>query len=258
MTLFSLLIGIGGSLGLLQVARRVPTEEMLSWTAAGLSVLAAGLAGARLNFALLNPVFFNTAPLDVLRFWLGGLSWPGALLFALLALVIASLILRQPFALAADRLCPIFLAIAIMAWLGCSQAGCAYGKETLQELPWALPLLDAQGALVYRWPLQLTAAASLLLIIWRIERRSAALLKITGMQAYIFGLALALHTLFFSWLRVDHPLIYRGVRLDLAAAGGLAVLCLLGLTWLGFRHLRVSLSNKASGTSRESWLSPHD
>lgn len=254
--MFSLLIGIGGSLGLLQVTRQVPEKQALRWTAAGLAVLTAGLLGARLNYALLHPELFRAAPLDVLRFWLGGLSWPGALLLGLLALPTIAAVLRQPLGTTVDALFPLFPMVSITAWLGCSQAGCAYGVEIPPESFWALRLPDEQGLLAYRWPLQLTAAVSLLLLTWRVERGSAGAFKLAGGQAFSVGLALGLHTLTFSWLRADNPLAWRGVRLDLAAAGGLAVLCLAGLIWLGYRQVRVAAAEKAAAR-RQSLYSPH-
>ncbi len=257
MSTFSLLVGVGGSLGLLLVARRAPERQAVRWTAAGLAILAAGLAGARLNYALLHPDLFRAAPLDALRFWLGGLSWPGALLFAVLALLAASAVLRQPFGAAADALYPLFPMVAILTWLGCNQAGCAYGAEIPAESFWALRLPDEQGLLAYRWPLQLTAAVSLLLLTWRVERGSAGMFKLPGGQACSVGLAFGLHTLTFSLLRVDNPPLWRDVRLDLAAAGGLAGLCLLGLIWLGLRQVRTSAADKAAA-GRQSWYSPRD
>ncbi len=253
--MFSFFVGVGGSLGLLLVTRRVPEKQALRWTAAGLAVLAAGLLGARLNYALLHPDLFRAAPLDVLRFWLGGLSWPGALLFALLALLATAAVLHQPFGNTADALFPLFPMVSITAWLGCSQAGCAYGAEIPPESFWALRLPDEQGLLAYRWPLQLAAAVSLLLLTWRVERGSAGTFKLPGGQAFSVGLAFGLHTLTFSLLRVDHPPVWLGARLDLAAAGGLSALCLAGLIWLGLRQLRVSAAEKTAAGS-QSWYSP--
>lgn len=253
---FSLLIGIGGSLGLLLVARRAPDRQAFRWTAAGLAVLAAGLLGARLNYALLHPDLFRAAPLDALRFWLGGLSWPGGLLFALLALLTSAAVLRQPLGVTADALFPVFPMVAIMAWLGCGQAGCAYGTEILPESYWALRLPDEQGQLAYRWPLQLTAAASLLLLTWRVERGSGGTFRLPGGQACSVGAALGLHTFVFSLLRADLPPVWHAVRLDLAASGGLILLCMAGLIWLSISQLRVSAAEESAARSR-SWYSPH-
>lgn len=254
--MFSIFIGLGGSLGLLLVTRRVPERQALRWTAVGLAVLAAGLLGARLNYALLHPELFRTAPLDVLRFWLGGLNWPGALLFAVFAIWIASAVLRQPLGTAADALIPLFPMVAVMTWLGCSQAGCAYGTEIPAESFWALRLPDEQGQIAYRWPLQWTASASLLLLTWRVERGSAGAFRLPGGQAFSIGLAFGLHTLTFSLLRADDPPVWQGIRLDLAAAGGLAVICLFGLVWLGLRQLRSSAAERAAARS-QSWYSSH-
>ncbi len=258
MNLFSLFIGIGASLGLLQVVRRNPQDQALRWVTAGLAVLAAGLIGARANFVLLHPGLFAATPLDALRIWLGGLSWPGALLFGLLALAGVSLILHVPFVRAADTLAPLFPIVAVMAWLGCSQAGCAYGSQIPQNNFWAMRLPDEQGQLAYRWPLQLVAAAGLLLLVWRVDLGSSGPDRPAGWLASSIGLALALHTLVFSSLRTDSPPVLGSVRLDLAAAGMLAALCLFGLIWLSLRQLRASFADKAPGANRESWFSPRN
>lgn len=255
---FSLLIGIGASLGLLQVTRRVPETQAVRWVAAGLAVLAAGLIGARLNFALLHPDLFADAPLDILRIGLGGLNWPGALLFGLFGLAVAALALRLPLGLVADALMPLFPSVAVMTWLGCGQASCAYGTEIPANSIWALRLSDEQGLLAYRWPLQLAAAATLLLLTWRVDRGSAGIDRLVGWQASSVGLALALHTLLFSWLRADSPPVWRSLRLDLAVAIFLAVISAIGLGWLGLKQLKASFAEKAPGANRESWFSPRE
>lgn len=258
MNLFSLLIGIGASLGLLQVVRRCPQEQSLRWVLAGLSVLAAQLIGARANFVLLHTELFSAAPLDVLRINLGGMSWPGALVLGLLALTGASLILRVPFGRSLDALIPLFPAVAVMTWVGCSQAGCAYGGMIPQDSFWALSLPDEQGALAYRWPLQLVAALSLLMLVWRVDLGNSGAKRPAGWLASSIGLALALHTLVFSSMRADSLPVLGNLRLDMAAAGLLAALSLLGLTWLGIRRLRVPISNKAAGKNSATWSSPRE
>ncbi len=258
MNLFSFLIGIGASLGLLHVVRRNLQDQAVGWAAAGLAVLAAGLIGARANYVLLHPGLFAAAPLDALRIWLGGLSWPGALLFGLLALLGVSFVLHIPFGRAADALAPLFPIVAVMAWLGCSQAGCAYGSQISPDNFWAMRLPDEQGVLAYRWPLQLAAALSLLVLVWRVDLGNSGPKRPVGWLASSIGLALALHTFVFSSLRVDTPPVWGLTRLDLAAAVVLAAICVLGLIWLGIRQLRASFADKAPGANRESWFSPRD
>lgn len=257
MNLFSLLIGIGGSLGLMQVARNAPPRKEVRWAAAGLALLAAALAGARANYVLLHPYQFSGGWLQAARFWEGGLSWPGGLAAALLMLFLCALVLRARLGVAADRLAPLFMPVAVMAWLGCGTAGCAYGSPLNQQLPWALPVLDYQGVETYRWPLAYLAAAALLLFAWRAERLSENA-QAPGARACITGIALALHSLLFSYLRADPLPAYQGVRLDYAAALGLGGLCLLGLVGLGIARLRASFSDEAPGANRESWFSPRE
>ena len=101
MELFSLLIGIGASLGLLQVSRRAPSGQEFRWTFTGLLVLLSAFIGARLNYVLLHLSYYARDPLSAWRFWEGGLSWPGALILAILAAFLSALILRTSLAAAA-------------------------------------------------------------------------------------------------------------------------------------------------------------
>jgi prolipoprotein diacylglyceryltransferase len=255
---FSLLIGIGATLGLLQVVRRNPQEQSLRWVLAGLSVLAAGLVGARANFVLLHLDLFASAPLDALRVNLGGLSWPGALLLGLIVLGLVSLILRVPFGRTADGLMPVFTSVAVMAWLGCGQSGCAYGGLIPQDRFWALRVPDEQGVLAYRWPLQLVAAASLLLLVWRVDLGNSGSKRPAGWLACSIGLVMAVHTLVFSSLRADSLPVWRGIRLDMSAACLLAAISLFGLTWLGVRKLRVPITSKMRDEKRASLSPPRE
>ena len=256
MNLYSLLIGIGASLGLMQVARRAPQEQELPWASAGLIILAAALAGARLNYVLLHPYLFAGKPGLAASFWLGGLAWPGALAAALLAFFLIALVWGQPLGKLADGLYPLLPPLVIMVWVGCSQAGCAYGSPLTEDFPWALPVIDERGLETYRWPLPFMAALVLLLLVWRVER--LALARTPGLYACTGGLVLALHTALFSLLR-DDPLPYwQGLRLDLAASALLGGLCLLGLLVMALLRLRAAFSDEAPGANRETWFSPKD
>lgn len=254
---FSLLLGIGAALGLLQIIRRVPDNLSLPWAAAGLGLLAAALAGARVAYVWLYPAYYAAHPESVWQLSEGGLAWPGALAGALAAFFLAALFLRAPLGVAADIFAPMFITVAVTAWLGAGFSGTAYGAEVHPALPWAIPSTEPEGALTYRWPLQLIAALTLFLFAWSFERRSVGW-RLPEMRAGVAGLLLAGHTALFSYWRADGGLAFNGLRLDYAAAALLAGLCTLGLIIFGLLRMRASLSDEAPGANRETWFSPRE
>ena len=254
---YSLLIGIGAALGLLQVIRRVPDNLALRWTVAGLVMLMAGLAGARAAYVWLNPSYYTLHPQAVWRLVEGGLAWPGALAGVLAAFFLAALLLRVPLGVAADVFAPMIVTVAITAWLGAAFSGTAYGSSIHPALPWAIPSTEPEGVLTYRWPLQLTAALTLFLIFWSFERRTADS-RLPEMRAGLAGLLLAGHTALFSYWRADGGLAFNGWRVDYAAAALLGALCLLGLLARGLMRVRASFSDEAPGANRETWFSPRE
>lgn len=255
MNIYSLLLGVGASLGLLHIVQRVPEKQALRWLAAGFGLLAAGLAGARAGYVWLNPAYYQAHPQAAWQLTQGGLSWPGALLGGLAAFFLAAMLLRAPLGVAADIFAPMFVTVTITAWLGAAFSGTAYGVEVNDGLMWALPSNLPDGIVTYRWPLQLTAAITLFYISWRLDRKSENW-KQAGTRGCATGLLLAGHTALFSHWRADGGLVFSGLRVDLLAAALLGGLCLLGLLALLGLHVRSSLSDSAPGANRETWFSP--
>jgi phosphatidylglycerol:prolipoprotein diacylglycerol transferase len=255
--LYSFFVGLGASLGLLLVARRAPAQEQISWTGSGLVVLAAGLAGARLNFVLLHPGLFAGRWTEWLAFWQGGLTWPGGLVAAVLAIFFISLARRTPLGKTADRLYPLFIPLAALIWLGSAQAGVAYGQQMSDQIPWALPVVDEHAQLTYRWPLQYVAAGTLVLVAWWVEGLTNSA-RAPGARACLAALFFSLHTLLFSYWRADLVPLAGSLRLDYAVAIGLGVISLLGLVGMALVRLRASFSDEAPGANRESWFSPKE
>ncbi|HWR66537.1 MAG TPA: prolipoprotein diacylglyceryl transferase family protein [Bellilinea sp.] len=254
---YSLLIGIGAALGLLQVIRRVPDNLSLRWTVAGLGMLIAGLAGARAAYVWLNPGYYSLHPQAVWQLTEGGLAWPGALSGVLAAFFLAALFMRVPLGVSADVFAPMIVTVAITCWLGAAFSGTAYGASIHPALPWAIPSTEPEGVLTYRWPLQLTAALTLFLLHWSFERQTADS-RLPDVRASMVGLLLAGHTALFSYWRADGGLVFNGLRVDYAAAGLLGALCLVGLIIGGFVRMRASFSDEAPGANRETWFSPRE
>lgn len=254
---FSLLLGVGASLGLMRVVQHVPEKQALRWVLAGLGLLAAGLIGARAAYVGLFPAYYQAHPQAAWQISHGGLAWPGALLGGLAALLIAAWVLRAPLGLAADVFAPLFVYVSVTAWLGAAFSGVAYGAEIQRELAWALPSNQPDGILTYRWPLQLTAALTLFYLIWRLDRLSEGW-RASGARAAVAGLLLAGHTALFSFWRADGGLVFNGLRVDTYTAALLAGLCLLGLLTCLLMRVRASLSHEAPGANRETWFSPRE
>lgn len=257
MNFFSLLVGIGASLGLLLVVRGAPPGAEVRRTAGGLFVLLAVLIGARAGFVWFNPHLFRADGWAALRFWEGGLSFPGGLAAALLAIGLVALAQREALARAADGLVIMFIPLGVMLWLGCGAAGCAYGSPLDEQYPWALPVMELDGSLIHRLPLPYLAAPALLFFAWQVEIRTADS-RVPGLRACALGLALGLHTLLFTVLRGDSLLRFHDLHPDTAAALLLSALALLGLIALGIARLRSSFADEAPGANRETWFSPKD
>lgn len=224
----------------MQVVRSAPPARQLTWAWSGLATLAAALIGARALYVFLHPQLFSAAPLDALRIWTGGLSWPGGLGGALIAGLLVKLALDEPLAVVADRLAPLLIPIAAMVWLGCAANGCAYGNLLPEENHWSMPVIDVYGQLSYRWPLQYVAAGSLVLAVAWVDGLTNDARQ-PGVHAALNALTLALHTLLFSYWRADPIPHLNGLRLDYAAAVGLGVLSILGLIGISLVRLGASL-----------------
>lgn len=218
MLVFSLWVGIGASLGLWRLARsaqRQPAE----WVNAGLFVLIFSLAGARLSFVLHNLAYFNTHRIEIPLMWLGGLTWPGAVLGALLALAVLVVRYRSPRTgrlspgWLCDQLYPSLPTVAIGAWLGSWQAGSGYGALAPSGVWWAIPAAAEDGLLLLRWPVQPLAALSLLVFFALLELRVEPM-RPAGRISCLALTGLLLHLLIFTGLVADPSPYWNGLRLD--------------------------------------------
>ncbi|MDZ4159187.1 MAG: prolipoprotein diacylglyceryl transferase family protein [Anaerolineaceae bacterium] len=225
---FSLLVGLGASLGLWQVTRRAPPDTALVRVHAGLIVLAGSLAGSRLGFVMLHAAYYRSQPLEILQVGLDGLSWVGALAGGLLAILALSRCRHTPFAELADNLAPLVAPLAVFTWLGCWQAGTAYGATVPAGTLWSVPVRGEDGIFNDHLPLQLLAALSALVYFCWLEWK-ASIRSIAGWRASLTGVGLAANLLLFSSLRVDPAPTIAGVRLEVWAALVLMIAALAAL-----------------------------
>ena len=230
MTAFSLLIGLGASLGLLRVLQTAPASSRTRWLTAGLITQAGALIGARAGFVITNPNYFKTHNVEIVNLSTGGLSWPGALAGALLIGWLSLILLKLPMLEGFDRLSRLLLPLALFTWLGCWQAGIAYGRPLMAGTRWGMLMTDESGMQTLRLPLQPLAAVSLIFLMGTAELllRNASR---PGLKAGMIGLVFSLHALLISIFRVDPVQHWLSYRLDSWAA---LLFCLVMLVFLIF------------------------
>ena len=206
------------------IAWKSSAEDRARYIDAGLWALLGALIGGRLVFVLTNWSYFQLNTTEIPLVYLGGFSWPGALLGGLLAIAITAMVYQYPFGTLADAMLPLLGTLAVSAWLACWLDGCAYGHTT--DAWWGLPAKDEWGIISTRAPLQLFGAllsASLMgILIWGATRRVSP-----GVTTYLSILGLSAIMLLISLLRVDPSQRWLGLRFDSWAS-----VTLLGLSGL--------------------------
>ncbi len=232
-SVFPLLVGGGATLGLWQVMRAAPHWQASRWVNFGIITLISSLLGARLLFVLFSAAYFASRPLDIPQVWMGGLSWSGALLGGVLAIVALSYLRHIPLPVVADRMAPMVPPLAIAVWIACWQAGCAYGPLSPAGMPLAVPAISESGEYALRFPLQPAAASTLLAYFVWLESRSAPFTK-PGQKAGLTGLGLSLNLLVFSFFRADSAPLWAGLRPDSWSA----LLFAVASIWICFRSFR--------------------
>jgi prolipoprotein diacylglyceryltransferase len=248
---FHIWVGIGASLGLWRLARSTGPGAG-RWVNAGLFVLLLILVGARTSFVLQNLPYFTSHLVEIPMVWLGGLSWPGAVLGGLLALGLLVIDYRSPRTgrlspgWLGDALYPLLPPLAVSIWLGCWQAGTGYGPPAPEGAWWGIWAPDETGVILLRWPLQPLAALSLLAYFALLERWVATDHR-HGRLSSLAITGLLLHLLVFSELAADPSQDWYGLR----ANTWLAVAILLGfiLVMLGYR-----LFARTKRRTRPRWL----
>jgi len=103
-------------------------------------ILVGAILGSRLFYVLTNWPEFAGNPLDVLKFWRGGLVFYGGLIFAFLIGMWYVRKYKLSFHKMADVAAPSIALGQAMGRLGCFSAGCCYGKPTTAF--WAVTFRD--------------------------------------------------------------------------------------------------------------------
>lgn len=226
MNVFSVIVGIGASLGMLGVVWRAPQKLVIRSLDNSLWVLVGALIGGRAAYVMASWPYIRDNLLEIPQVWLGGLSGPGALWGALVGLVCVSGFTRQPLGWVADGLFPLAAPLVVSAWLACWWDGSAYGPPT--SAWWGFPAVDEWGVLTPRWPTQLLGALAALAWLWLLDWKRG-LFNSPGQLASLALLGLSLELFGISFLRADPSQVWSGLRQE-----SWMWLAMAGTTWLAF------------------------
>jgi len=210
---FSLILGFGASFGLLWIILSTPSAQRLQWLLAAWVALLGALIGSRIGFVLEHLPYFSLHTVEMPQFWLGGLTWEGALAGGVLCLPLIARLWQWPFTLVIDRLSRLVLPLGIAGWLGCWWTGLAYGKPLDGQFWWGLPFRDETGLVSLRTPVQPLAILSLTVFLGV----AALWLNSTerpGLRGALTCFIFSADMLLFSFLRADPSPTWLGLRIE--------------------------------------------
>ncbi|MCX6056268.1 MAG: prolipoprotein diacylglyceryl transferase [Chloroflexi bacterium] len=217
MNFFSFLLGCGASLGLIRVLTCSRKTERIRWLGAGLIVLLGALIGSRMVFVLYSFEYYRSRPVEALNVFQGGLSWWGAILGAIFFTYFLKGLFRGSFRFGLDKFSLLLLPLGTMVWVGCWQAGVAYGRVLESGTWWGMMIKDEAGAQTLRVPVQGLAVLTLLIGLGIVEFLIRPV-ELAGVKAGVVGLTFSLHGTLFSILRADPVQRLLSLRVDTWAA----------------------------------------
>jgi len=142
---YGLMVAVGFMAGIWVVSKEAARvgEDREKIVDMAFYIILAAIIGARLLYILVEWRYFVSNPIDVFKFWKGGLVFYGGLIGA----VAAGALYVKKHNLRFWKTADIFaLAIPLghaFGRIGCFAAGCCYGKAT--DLPWAVRFTDPES-----------------------------------------------------------------------------------------------------------------
>ena len=207
--LYSIILALSAAAGL-GISAWLAEDRKRLLVEAGMGILVASLLGARSGYVIRNFPYFLEHAGQITQFWLGGLTWPGALIGAGAGLWGAHRIMKEPIGEMADNLLPLFGILIVAIWITGWGIGIGYGPPT--DAWFGIPVKDIFGLRDFRWPIPIIGgllsggwiAGSILVPLKRTKGPGfRAVLGLTGIIA-INGLI--------SLFRVDPAPILFGLR----------------------------------------------
>jgi hypothetical protein len=213
MDAFTLLMAGGAGVGLWRITQNVALPQIVRRTVSGLLVLAGALLGARAGYTVEHWQYLSTHLLEIPQLWLGGLSWPAAVIGALLVMAILVWEANVPFLRMADQLASLVPPLAVAAWIGCWLTGSGYGAALPQNTWWGIPVLDETGATALRFPVQPLAVVSLIAFFGLLDYKMPRHIPM-GAYSSLCGVGLAANLFLFSLIAIDTQPQWLGLHLD--------------------------------------------
>jgi len=142
---YGLLVATGFLVAILLASSRAEKEGLDSQKVLDLCfyVMVSSLLGARLLYVIVEYRYFLDSPLEIFKFWKGGLVFYGGLILGVLISLWYLKRNQMPMWKTADLLAPsIALGQSIGRW-GCFFAGCCYGKKT--DVAWGITFTDPRS-----------------------------------------------------------------------------------------------------------------
>ena len=157
-------LSVGFTFAILLAARRtyeeeIPIEEFLNMA---IAIFAAAIVGSRAFFVWEAWDHYRGNPLEILRFWHGGLAFYGGFTFGGVAGLAYILWARLPIGRVTDLCAPYIVLGHIFGKVGCFFHGCCYGKPT--DGSWGFAFPGTAHDLLLRHPSQLYEFAGLIAI----------------------------------------------------------------------------------------------
>ncbi len=202
---FFLILGIvlAGILAILRVRKeglQIPFERIADLFF--YSILSA-IVGARILFVLINFDLYRENPLRIFKIWEGGLVFYGGFILAIGVSIGYMRWYRLPVLRLFDLIAPLLALGLFFGRIGCTFAGCCYGKET--SLPWGTIFTDPNSLARLNIPLHPTqlydavnGLAIFLFLLWK-EKRKA----FDGQIFFVFLFFYSVIRFFIEMLRGD-------------------------------------------------------
>ena len=197
-----------------------------AWLDGVIVALAAGLAGGRIGYVVVNWDYFQGHLSESWAVLRGGLSYHAALAGGLGALALWAHWRGRSFLRIGGLLAPGAALWSAFGWLACWLEGCAYGRETFIG-PLAGDLPDSYGIFAVRYQTQLLGVVFSLLalgVLWQARQRLS--------PAGLFWLGLALISggrFVITLLRGDPAPVLGTIRVDTLVEAILALVALVML-----------------------------
>lgn len=226
LSIFPVIVSIGIGFGILWSVWPVAAIPDLarSRLEAGTTALVGAVICGRIGYVLVNWVYFQKNLTEIAQVMTGGISWLGAVIGGISAILITASIRQTSFLELVDGLRPLLASIVVSSWLASWMTGYAYGVAVDTLL--GIPARDEWGLLSKRWPVQLVGAFSALGFHWASDQLQARKWRqIPGMTA-----SLELGGLFFtvaalSPFRADPAPRWAGIHIDTWASIILVLMC---------------------------------